>query len=229
MLLAVVFGLVFWGADFAVAAGVRKGLETFLKSGSRLESVQVSLWNSAVRLRGLQIDNPPDLAEGQLLTVENIDISFDLWSLLKERIVLSQISLQNLHLNVQATEYGWNTDIIADVFSEDEKDTGTDQPTKSLQIDKVSIYPLQVRLSYEDKGFDINLDEITLQNLDTSASPHRLFASVLRPIIKAIMKELQEKHRQYFTDYLKKGVKTSIRQKAEELKNDLRQKLKSIF
>lgn len=229
MMIVVVLSMVFFGLDFAVAAAARKGMESFLKTGSKLESVKVNLLDSSIVLKGLQINNPPELGEGYLLAVDNIKADVALFTLLEDTVVLPQIHLQGLTLNVVGTEYGWNTDVFEeDIFSESADDRSK-EGQKKFRTEKVVLSPLRVNLSYGGKSFDIELAEIVLTELGTASSPDRLVLAILQQSLRAIMKELRQNHRQHFENRLKEDVKATIRQKADELKETFRQQLQKIF
>lgn len=228
MIGCVVLGLIFFGLDFAAATAVRKGMESFLKTGAKLESVKVNLFDSSALLKGFQINHPPELGEGCLASVDSIKADFALFTLLEDTVVLPQIHLQGLTLNVVGTEYGWNTDVFEeDVFSE-----GTDGPRegqKKFSVKKVLISPLRVNLSYGDKSFDIEMDEIVLTEIGEASSPGRLLLTVSQQVLRAVMNDLRQNHRQHFENRLKEDIKSTIKQKADELKEIFRQRLQKIF
>jgi uncharacterized protein involved in outer membrane biogenesis len=204
-------------------------MESFLKTGAKLDSVKVNLFDSSAVLKGLQINHPPELGEGCLAAVDNIKADFALFTLMEDTVVLPQIHLQGLTLNVVGTEYGWNTDVFEeDVFSES-ADESSGEGQKKFSVEKVLISPLSVNLSYGDKSFEIELDEIVLTEIGVASGPGRLLLSVSQQALRAIMKELRQNHRQHFENRFKEDVKSAIRKKADELKEIFRQRLQKIF
>jgi len=155
--------------DLIVKISVEKGVEfaTGLKIGIR--SMNVGIFKTAVRIKGLKVFNPRQFKDRLMVDMPEIYVDYDL-----PAILTGNIHLKNLRINLkefvvvknQKGELNLNSLKVAGGGKEGEKPAGKDGKEIKMQID---LLELKIdKAFYKDysagaepsiKEYDINLDE----------------------------------------------------------------------
>lgn len=141
--------------DFALGE-----LKTILKTEVRIDEARFKLFNH-INLKGVYVE---DQAKDTLIYAGNLDVSISPWSLLKNKLLINEIELEDVTANLSQQKSGsdFNFQFIIDAFSSSDT-TVVDTTKSSLIIDIVDVTLKNAKLRY-----DILSDSITPGVFNTS-------------------------------------------------------------
>lgn len=134
--------------DFALGE-----LRSILKTEVRIDEARFKLFNH-VSLKGVYIE---DQAKDTLIYAGNLDVSISPWSLLRNKLLINEIELEDVTANLsqQTSSSDFNFQFIIDAFSSSDT-TAVDTTKSSLIIDIVDVTLTNAKFRY-----DILSDTIT--------------------------------------------------------------------
>lgn len=126
--------------DFALGE-----LKTVLKTEVRIDGVSLRLFNH-VNLKGVYIE---DQAKDTLIYAGNLDVHVSPWSLLKNKLLINEIELEDVTANIsqQTSQSDFNFQFIIDAFSSGDS-IAADTTKSSLIIDIVDVKLTNAKLRY---------------------------------------------------------------------------------
>lgn len=122
-------------------------LRTLLKTDVQIDGVRLRLFNH-VDLKGVYIE---DQTKDTLLYVGNLDVSISPWSLLRNKLVINEIFLEDVTANLsqQTPTSDLNFQFIIDAFASSDTTTMVDTTKSSLIVDIVDITLKNVNFRYD--------------------------------------------------------------------------------
>lgn len=188
IILAVALATLGFFKDLLVKSAVTILLTNVTGAKIHIDSLSFGLFNSKVKIKGFKIYNPKGFPEGALLNLQNINVHYDLGSLLKKKIYLKNVFVDLKEaVVVRDKEEKLNVDSLK--ISKSEK--ATDKPGKKTPM-RIDILSLSLgRVIYEDfsraekpsiEAFNIGIKERVYKNITTA---EQLIALILVESLKS--------------------------------------------
>ncbi len=156
--------------SFFLPGKVAHDISQKIKTAVKIESIFLSL--DAIRVKNLEIDNPPSSEFPKALTVKKITVDALLTNYLSKKIIIDEISLDQVYLSLefnsaQGTSGNWTT-LMNNIQSS--QGHTPDPKHSSLNIKKLNLKDIQVVVFYKDTKATKTLPlikTITLTDINT--------------------------------------------------------------
>ncbi len=161
VVLSVFIFLIFWLVlPNYVLAKVNSSLENALLAESHVESMDISLRQGHIRLHNLSIVQPEGYDKGIFLTVPQLNLEVDLFSVVNPPIRIRRIFIGNAEVNIlKESDAGLNVMNLIQPQQKTTESDGTSIIIEEIQIENSSI-------SYEDNSYSEGKLRFYLVNID---------------------------------------------------------------
>ena len=168
LLLIIVAAAVIMNIDSIAAHQANRLLNAYLPAGGRADMIDIDLDEGRIHIDGLSINAPEGYGNDPLLSLKTFTLDIDPVSLLKDEIVVEQITVQNLAVTVVRNQKGQLSLLamlpLVDEVTGPEDGKVADEPMKLpvVRIDAIRIEEVSARLIDEKVGkawtAELNLD-----------------------------------------------------------------------
>lgn len=104
--LALAAGGIYLSAGFIVKKAVSVIVPQITQTAASLEDAEISLFRGRVALKGLKIGNPAGFSDNALFELGSVSVSFEPRSLLKRRIVVNEIKVEETRVRAEINRQG---------------------------------------------------------------------------------------------------------------------------
>jgi hypothetical protein len=163
LILAVVVGALLLGR---LDEEVRKHIEVACSAatGTRctVDGVQLDILAGTLGVTGLKIGNPEGFQDEHIMTVSSIYVDVNLPSLRKDPVQVGVVEVNGLRINYEQTAGASNLKTVLD-YARNATQSAQRRPDKRVQVERVSIDPVQVRLNLRGKPPFVNPMQLNLK------------------------------------------------------------------
>lgn len=202
-----------------IKVGIETAATRSLGVGVYVGGVDLKPFAGKVAIDSLAVRNPIGYSNKNLLTVDNVAVAANIRSLMGDLAKIQTINISGIDLVVEQNDLSNNLkDVVGDIPSkeQEQKQKGqepTGEPSKKLQIDKLDITDINVKVQLTIAGqsetFDLNLSDIHMTDLggeefDTGA--------LAKQIILLITQQVAEKGKGKLPTEFINGLQTELQE-----------------
>lgn len=188
----------------ALKTGIESAASKTLNVAVTLEDIDLSILGGSVSLRNLSIDNPPGYQHEKLLELGQGRVAVSIGSLLKDTVVIKEITLDNV--TVVLEQRGVTSNNLQDVINaipkeeeeaeEEKEEDATGKPAKKLHIDKLELTNIVVNVKLlpvpgKKDTLQLKLEPIVMTDLgsDNKMDVAALSAKILLAIAEGVAEQ----------------------------------------
>lgn len=142
LLIIFILSIVLLAKDFIVKAVLERTIESLCGLRISTDSVEVGIFNTSIRVKGMSIFNPPSFPEKIMAKINYLYVNYDIMSGLKKEIHIREmvfdVGLVNVIKN-QKGENNLNSIKIVNMAKEIDKCERTDKVMPKIRIDKLRL------------------------------------------------------------------------------------------
>ena len=244
----------FLARNFLVKTAVEQGVTHGIGLPLKIESLDINFKDTLLAINGLQLSNPPDFEETEMLNIPEAMVNYNLKSILNGKIHLEEVRLdmdkfiivknKNGELNINAVKKAGQPEEekTAEPKQPDEpKEEPKEKKKTELQIDSLSVHVGQVVYKDYSKGDEPAVKEYKIDYKDTFTDVQDLplfFAKLTYSVLsKTAIAKIAGIDMNEYNEAIKKASKENMEKLQEATKKKLSEgvtkedmnKLKNIF
>ena len=191
VLLVLLFVGIYLSAGFLVKTLVSSVVPTVTQTTASVQDVDISLFSGKIGLQGFAIGNPAGFSDKNIFELKNITISFDPASVLQDKIVVYDVTVDGVKVNAEAnakmqTNLGVLNKNIDDFLASGKKtaepkaqvaakDTAPATPgqSKAVVIKQLTIDNSGMEAGIGGKSLAVPLPKIQLNNIGENDNGYR--------------------------------------------------------
>jgi hypothetical protein len=221
ILLVILVAAFFLVGSSLIKSGVEKAASSALGVPVTIKSIDLSILQGCVSIKGLVVKNPPGYANETLLELGDAAVNLDIGSLLSNTIKIQLIKLDGTKLTIEQKGLSNNLKEVLDKLPKEEKKVEPQQGKggRNLHINHLEITNTNVRVKLlpvpgKSDTVSLKLDPIIMDNLGTD---NKLRTGILAAkILKAMATGIAKQGAGVLPDDMVKGIGTSL-EKATEM------------
>jgi hypothetical protein len=220
LLVVLVAAFFFVGAGL-IKSGIEKAASSTLGVPVTIKSIDLSIFQGHVGIKGLVVKNPPGYANETLLELGEAAVNLDIGSLMSDTVKIQLIKLDGTKLTMEQKGLSNNLKEILDKLPKEEKkaEPKPEEKGKNLHINRLEITNTNVRVKLlpipgKSDTVSLKLDPIIMDNLGTDK---KLSIGILAAkVLKAIATGVAKQGAGVLPDDMVKGIGSSL-DKATEM------------
>lgn len=205
VLIVAAIGIVLY-IDSIARRGVEYAATFALGVNTQLKSMHIGLLNGQVSLGGLNVANPLDqgFTSDHFLTLNQGRVEVSLGSLMKDQVVVPELTLSGLDMNLEKKNGKANYQVILDNLSGGEKAKDQPKPEPSTKggkkfiVNELTLSNIVIHADLLPVGgsltkASLTIPEIKLQNIGSESKGGVVLSDLSGIIIQAIMQAVVDK------------------------------------
>jgi len=219
ILLVLIVGFHIFGAGM-IKAVVEKTASSTLGVPVTVKSINLSILQGKVGIKGLVVNNPPGYANETLLELGEGVVNLDIGSLMSDTIKIQLVKLDNTKLTIEQKGLTNNLNEILDKLPKEEKEAApkTEKPGKNLTVTKLEITNTNVKVKLlpipgKSDTISLKLDPIVMENLGTDKKLS--VASLVGKVMGALAMGVAKQGAGVLPDDMVKGIGSTLGGAAE--------------
>jgi hypothetical protein len=198
ILLVVIIAAFYLVGAGLIKSGIEKAASSALGVPVTIKSIDLSIFQGHVGIKGLVVKNPPGYANETLLELGEAAVNLDIGSLMSDTVKIQLIKLDDTKLTMEQKGLSNNLKEILDNLPKEEKkaEPKPGEEGKNLLINRLEITGTNVRVKLlpvpgKSDTVSLKLDPIIMDNLgtDKKLSIGILTAKVLKAIATGVAKQ----------------------------------------
>ena len=189
--------------------------------------VDIALTEGRGKLTRLTVDNPPGFETGYAVRINDVDVSLDLRSLSSGVPVVTELLLDDAHINAEQRDDATNlTDIQRNVSQPSTQPAARAEDAGRIIIDRFRLTNARVTVTSEllSKPEEIALEDVVVTGIGRSAggaSYGEAAEAMLAPILAAARSAAQARLRSEAADAVREELEEEVEEKAGEKLREL--------
>lgn len=174
---------------------------------TRVETVRIGFFSSTFSLKGLAVDNPKDIGEGQFLSLGDGSVELSTMSLLGDTVTVPELTLKDITVHLIKTAKGSNYETILDNLDRFQGGSGSaggssgggaagessESEGKRFIINKLLIENVKVKVEPAKElnlgAVEVPIDRIELKDIGSESDKGVLLSDLTGIVIEAILKK----------------------------------------
>jgi hypothetical protein len=219
ILLVLIIGFHIFGAGM-IKAVVEKTASSTLGVPVTIKSINLSILQGKVEIKGLVVKNPPGYANETLLELGDGVVNLDIGSVMSDTIKIQLVKLDNTKLAIEQKGLTSNLNEILAKLPKEGKEAApkTEQPGKNLTVTRLEITNTNVMVKLlpipgKIDTVSLKLDPIVMENLGTDKKLS--VASLVAKVMSALATGVAKQGTGLLPDDIVKGIGSTLGKTAE--------------
>lgn len=215
-LLVIVLGVLYTNRNTIVRKSIETVLSEVLQVKVTLESVNVSISNSTVEIKGLVIGNPEGFNTPKAFSMDSILVKVDLLSFKTEEPVINIISMEGPDITIEQGFRGSNISALIKNASGEEKKKSEEKKEsesgKAIKIEKVVVEKAEVDLSapvLKGRSVSFTLPRFEMNDIGGKGEKTTIAESI-RIFLTEILKRALTQGKGIIPDDLQESLQSSL-------------------
>ncbi len=224
---------------------IKKAINNFgselFQTNVNVESVDLSFTSGSLVLKGLTIANPKGYNEKNALTIDNISVLLDVWSIFSDKVVINEVIISEPIITVEVKLASNNLNDLKNKYGQkfnapnDNSEVSQEKKTgKKVVIDRLSISNAKiitatsVIMNFKDNA--ISIPNITMTDIGKQNAVNGdglTFAEAITDILLEVASKAPNLNNNLL-ERAKEGLKGQVN-KAKDKVDDISKKLKNLF
>jgi len=191
LVVAAVASVPLW-VDAVARSGVEVGAREALGVPVQLAGIDIGLFRADCSLQGLEVANPEGYKDANFMRLEKGFLSVSASSLLSDKVVVPELTLDGLELNLERKTLKSNYGTILDNLKRMEKEETPADEGRKFVIERVVIRNIKVTSRFSVAGIarppvPLEIPEMTFQNLGSEGGSGIVMAEVVGEVLKSVL------------------------------------------
>jgi hypothetical protein len=174
-----------------IKSGVKTAASNALKVGVDINDISLSIFQGAVAIDGLIINNPPGYTYKNLLELNKANIAVNIRSLMQDTVHIKEVKLDGMDLVIEQKGFSNNLQEIIKGLPSEKEQQGQPAAGKKLVIDDLEITNIRVKVKLITGTVPLNLAPIKMTNLggDNKLDTAKLSAKIMVAITQGVVQQ----------------------------------------
>ena len=191
VIIIILCAALYFARNTLIACSVEKIAPSFTGTPVALESVDLQIFKGTLSLRNLKVGNPQGFSQKDIFAVDKVDVALKPLSLLGNKIVIKNITVDGVTLNYEIVGNKSNLSVIQDNLSGNVKKPvqqskanaapKDEKSSKSVVIDSLLIENVRAGAYVSGVGMTLTLPSVRLTDIGKSKP------STMRDVIEKVL------------------------------------------